>query len=93
MKAATQQEQEKKRPRRARLGIPDEGFLKLDQIIGNPHTVPPIPALLPVGESSWWSGVKSGRYPKPVRLSPRSVAWKVRDIRALLEALDQRAAA
>lgn len=43
-------------------------------------------ALYPVGESSWHRGVAEGRYPKPVKLSPRVSAWRVRDIRKLLEA-------
>jgi hypothetical protein len=35
--------------------------------------------------SSWWAGCKSGRYPKPYKLGPRTTAWRVDDIRALLE--------
>lgn len=46
-----------------------------------------IPALIPVGKSSWWAGVKSGRYPQPIRtLGTRITAWRVEDIRALIEA-------
>ena len=40
---------------------------------------------IPVGKSTWWDGVKSGRYPKPVKLGPRITAWRVEDIRALIE--------
>jgi predicted DNA-binding transcriptional regulator AlpA len=40
---------------------------------------------VPVGRSTWWAGVKSGRFPKPVKLGPRTTAWKVEDIRALIE--------
>jgi hypothetical protein len=39
---------------------------------------------IPVGRSTWWAGVKSGRFPKPVKLGPRTTAWKVEDARALL---------
>lgn len=35
---------------------------------------------------STWAGVKSGRYPKPVKLGPRITAWRAEDIWALLEA-------
>jgi prophage regulatory protein len=42
--------------------------------------------LYPVSKSTWWQGVKDGRLPQPIRLGPRSVAWRVADIRALLEA-------
>lgn len=64
--------------------LPETGFLRLPQIIGNPKAVPPIPALYPVGKSSWWSGVKSGRFPQPVKLGPRVTAWRVEDIRTLI---------
>lgn len=65
--------------------LPQTGYLRLPQIIGNPKATPPIPALIPVSKSTWWEGVKSGRYPKPVKLSPRTTAWRVEDIRALIE--------
>lgn len=65
--------------------LPEIGFLRLPQIIGDPVSVPPIPAIIPVSKSTWWAGVKSGRYPKPVKLSKRCTAWKVADIRLLAE--------
>lgn len=65
--------------------IPETGFLRLPQIIGNSKTN--TPALLPIGRTTFLNGVKSGRYPKPVRLGVRSVAWRVEDIRALIEKL------
>ena len=63
--------------------LPETGFLRLPQIIGNPKT--DTPAIIPVCKSTWYAGVKSGRYPKPVRLSKRSSAWRVEDIRRLIE--------
>jgi hypothetical protein len=45
----------------------------------------PQPDRFPVGRSSWWAGIKSGRFPKPVKLGPRTTAWRVEDIRALIE--------
>jgi prophage regulatory protein len=42
------------------------------------------PPLVPVSSATWWNGVKSGRYPPPVKLSPRVTVWKVEDIRALI---------
>lgn len=65
--------------------LPESGFLRLAQIIGNPKADPPIPPIVPVGKSSWWLGVRSGKYPKPVKLGPRTTAWRVEDIRALIE--------
>ena len=72
--------------------IPETGFLRLHQIIGKPGDptakppTPPVPGIIPVSKSTWWSGVKSGRYPKPVKsLGQRITAWRVEDIRALIE--------
>ena len=65
--------------------LPETGFLRITQIIGNPKAIPPIPAVIPVSKSTWWEGVKSGRYPKPVKsLGLRITAWRVEDIRALI---------
>ena len=32
-------------------------------------------ALVPVGRSSWWEGCRTGRYPKPIKLGPRTTVW------------------
>ena len=70
--------------------IPAEGFLRLSQIVGDPKADPPIPAVIPVGKSTWWAGVKAGRYPQPVRtLGARITAWRAEDIRKLIERLGQ----
>jgi prophage regulatory protein len=68
--------------------LPETGYLRIWQIVGKPATVtaPAIPAIIPVSRSTWWAGVHSGRYPQPVRtLGERITAWKVDDIRALIE--------
>jgi prophage regulatory protein len=63
----------------------NDGFLRLVQIIGcKKRGIKPI---MPVGRSTWLAGVKSGRFPAPVKLSERTVAWRVEDIRALIEKL------
>lgn len=41
---------------------------------------------IPVSKSTWWAGVKSGRYPKPIKFGPRITAWKAEDILALSKA-------
>ena len=69
--------------------FPATGFVRLTQIIGNPKADPPIPAVIPVSKSTWWQGVKTGRFPKSVKLSPRTTAWKVEDILQLIETLSQ----
>ncbi len=72
--------------------LPESGYLRLAQIIGDATTTPPTPALIPVKKSSWWAGVKAGRYPQPVRtLGARITAWRVEDIRALIERVSKAA--
>jgi len=57
--------------------LPETGFLRLPQVL----------KIVPVGKSTWWAGVKDGRYPKGQKLSPRTTAWKVEDIRKLVKDL------
>jgi prophage regulatory protein len=40
---------------------------------------------IPISKSSWWAGVKSGRYPAPVHhLGPRVTAWRYSEIMQLI---------
>ncbi|MCX5875753.1 MAG: AlpA family phage regulatory protein [Deltaproteobacteria bacterium] len=55
--------------------------MRLVQIIGSKKQGKP--GFIPVSKSSWWAGVKSGRYPQPVKLSERCTCWRAEDIRAL----------
>ena len=63
--------------------LPETGFLRLSQIIGNPKAEPPIPPIIPIKKTCWWDGVKSGRFPQPVKLGGCTM-WRVEDIRALI---------
>ena len=65
-----------------RQTLPETGFLRLPQILGDPKQG--IPAIIPVGRSCWWQGVKTGRFPKPIKLAARVTCWRVEDIRALV---------
>jgi prophage regulatory protein len=58
--------------------LPRAGFVRLSSILAPQGPIP-------VGRSTWWAGVKTGRFPKPVKLGPRTTAWKVDDIRKLIE--------
>lgn len=35
---------------------------------------------IPLSKSTLWTWAKDGRFPKPVRLGPRSTAWRIADI-------------
>lgn len=67
--------------------IPKRGFLRLPQILGDPKADPPIPAIIPVSKSTWWAGIRQGRYPRPVKLSARTSAWLQSSIDALCDQL------
>ena len=36
-----------------------------------------IAPIIPVGKSTWWQGVREGRYPKPIKIGARATAWRV----------------
>ena len=57
--------------------LPDTGFVRLSSILAPSGPIP-------VSKSTWWAGVKSGRYPASVKLGPRITAWRVEDIRKLI---------
>ncbi|MCC6200015.1 MAG: AlpA family phage regulatory protein [Moraxellaceae bacterium] len=54
--------------------LPEIGFVRLPAIL----------SVFPVSRSAFWAGVKSGKYPQPVKLSERTTAWRVEEIRALI---------
>ena len=55
--------------------LPETGFLRLPAIL----------QIFPIGKSTWWAGVKNGKYPKPIKLGKRTTAWRVEDIKTLIE--------
>lgn len=64
--------------------LPETGYLRLYQIIGDPRRIPAVPPLVPISKSAWWAGVRSGRFPRSIKLGPRTTVWRVEDIRAIL---------
>jgi len=83
--------------------LPETGYLRLSQIIGQTEVTeeqaahnrktgkgrkrarPAIPPIIPISAGSWWSGVKTGRFPPGVKLSGGITVWRVEDIREFLE--------
>ena len=55
--------------------LPNMGYLRLPDVL----------RLFPVSKSTWWNGVKDGKFPQPVKLTERTTAWRVEDIRNLIE--------
>lgn len=54
--------------------LPVTGFMRLPDVL----------RVYPVSRSTWWSGVRSGRYPQPFKIGSRATAWRAEDIRALI---------
>jgi prophage regulatory protein len=61
-----------------RAALPAEGFVRLSAILG---PIGPIP----VSKSTWWAGVKNGKFPRPIKMSKGVTVWRVEDIRALIK--------
>lgn len=53
----------------------DKVFLRLPQVL----------ARIPVSKSSWWDGVRTGRFPKSIKLGARITVWLKSDIDQLIE--------
>jgi predicted DNA-binding transcriptional regulator AlpA len=58
--------------------IPATGYVRIKQIL----------AIFPVCSSTWWDGCKNGRFPKPIKLGPRTTVWRAEDIRDFIENLN-----
>lgn len=66
--------------------IPEFGYLRLRQILGDPNANPPIPPIIPISRSSWYQGIRAKKYPAPSKkFGVRTSVWDVRAIRALLD--------
>lgn len=62
--------------------LPETGYLRLPDVL----------RLIPVGKTTWWDGIKAGRFPRGVKIGSRVTAWRVEDIRNLIGRLgDERA--
>jgi prophage regulatory protein len=59
----------------AATGLPSEGFIRL----------PTVAKALGISVNSVYNGIKAGKYPPGILLTPRTRVWDVADIRALIE--------
>ena len=59
--------------------LTEDSFLRLPQVL----------ELIPISKSAWWQGCKEGRFPKPIKLGPRTSAWRASDIAALVRQLSR----
>ena len=63
------------------MGIPEFGFLRLNDVL----------RIIPVSKTTWYNGIRSGRFPKGIRLSQNIVVWRIEDIKNLVKQLEEEA--
>lgn len=71
-------------PKATFVSFPTTGLLRLKQIIGCRKSK--IPAIIPLSASAWYAGVKTGVFPKSLKMG-RATVWRAEDIHALLATL------
>lgn len=59
------------------IPFPRIGFVRIDSILGPKGPIP-------VSNSTWWAGIRTGRFPEPVKLGPRITAWRAEQIWQLI---------
>lgn len=55
--------------------LPETGLVRLSRVL----------ELIPISRSSFYAGQAKGLYPRPVAIGSRARAYRVEDIRALIE--------
>lgn len=53
---------------------PPEKLLRLNTVLSR----------VPIGRSAWYQGIKDGKFPPPVKLGPKTSAWREADINKLI---------
>jgi predicted DNA-binding transcriptional regulator AlpA len=59
--------------------LPTEGFVRFHQSL----------KIFPVSRSGWWAGVRNGRFPESVKISPGVTVWRSADIASLIEKISK----
>lgn len=58
--------------------LPIPGFSRIGKVL----------ELIPVSRAKWYQGIKSGVYPKPVKLFGNAAAWRNEDLLRLIEKIE-----
>jgi len=57
----------------------NSGYLRLPQIL----------EIFPIGKSTWWKWVADNKAPKPIRLGPKTTAWRCEDIHNFIKEINE----
>lgn len=65
--------------------LPEAGFLRITQIIGDNTVKPPIPPIVPVSRGTIHNWMQRGIFPRSIKIGPRVAAWRVSDVQKFLD--------
>lgn len=74
-----------------KCSLPETGYVRIAAIVGQKKHG--IPGVIPVSKSTLWEWVRQGKFPAPVKISSRITCWKIEDIRAFIEKLNDQGGA
>ena len=69
------------------MTIPETAFIREAHLVTTPSKVGP----LPFSKSTLWRMVRDGKFPAPIKLSPRVTAWKCESVREWINSQGQAA--
>jgi predicted DNA-binding transcriptional regulator AlpA len=55
--------------------IPETGFLRQKQVL----------KFIPISKSNLWLMVREGRFPRPIKLGPRTTVWKAEELQEFIK--------
>ncbi len=67
--------------------LPDDATLNIQEVVKNPtknKNIQAVRPVFPIARSTWYEGIKSGRFPKPIDLGNGLNVWRVKDIKAVV---------
>jgi predicted DNA-binding transcriptional regulator AlpA len=65
--------------------IPAEGYIRVSQLLGTRRGTIPI---LPISRRGLYAWIKAGRWPAPVTLGPKVIAWPASVVRTALQEME-----
>jgi predicted DNA-binding transcriptional regulator AlpA len=63
----------------------DRNTLPIDPLLRLPQVL----AIVPVGRSTWWQWVSTGKAPKGIKLGEKTTAWRKSSIQKFVDDLDK----
>lgn len=58
--------------------LSNQGFMRIQEVL----------RYVPIGKSTWWKGIKEGKFPKGRKIGPKTTVWSKKDILGLLQKIE-----